>query len=100
MIRLFAAAAAAALVAACASYPERAVVQGGELGGLTFSDAPVGAVVFVNGAEMGPAAAFDGVAGVLELDRGRYHVEVRLGGQALVSRQIYLGDAIADIDVR
>ncbi|MFW5660416.1 MAG: hypothetical protein ACOC05_03395 [Oceanicaulis sp.] len=101
MIRILAAILlGAAPLTACASYPERAVVQGGELGGLTFSDAPAGAVVFINGQQVGSAQSFDGVNGVLELERGRYLVEVRAGGQVLLTREVYVGEAVADLNVQ
>ncbi|MGJ3233250.1 MAG: hypothetical protein ACFE0P_15780 [Oceanicaulis sp.] len=100
MLRLFMILAATVSLSACASYPERTVTQGGERGAIALQDAPAGAELFVNGASMGPAAQYDGEAGVLELERGRYLVEVRVGAQTIFQREVYLGDAVMTLDVR
>lgn len=101
MLRFLLTAAAVFSLGACAtSYPERTVTQGSERGAIALADAPVGAMLFVNGSPMGLAAQYDGEAGVLELERGRYLVEVRLGAQTIFQREVYLGDAVMTLDVR
>jgi hypothetical protein len=89
-------------VTACAtSYPQREVTQGGSEATLAFSDAPEGAMVFLNRQPVGEATMFDGVEGVLEVPPGRHLVSVMLGNATLYEQEVYVGrNATLTIDVR
>lgn len=88
-------------LAACASYPERDVVQGGEQGALAFTDAPPGAIVFVDNIAAGEAARFDGRNLVLEIAPGRHLVRVQNAGTVLLEREVFVGrGAVVTLDVQ
>jgi hypothetical protein len=87
------------LVSACV-YPMSRVEQGANGGSLFFPRVEAGVRVFVDGADMGEATAYDGQRNVLGVSAGGHRVSLRQGGTTLYDRQIYVGaDARLAIEV-
>ena len=53
---------------------------------------PSGAMLYVDGVEIGPAVEYNGDPNVLLLEPGTHRVEVRTGGQTLYSSDLFLGE--------
>ena len=83
----------AALLQGC-SYPEPATVeQQDRRPVIGISGAPVGAVLFVDGLEMGPIEKYDGKNGVLMVESGKHLIELKaINGEVLHSEELFLAN--------
>jgi hypothetical protein len=97
-IRILGILAACAFATACA-YPVSTVEQGGSGSGLSFSNAPADARAWVDGADAGAAAVFDGKKTVLSVSPGRHQVVVKSATATLYDKPVYVG-AGSRIDVK
>ncbi|MDZ8118481.1 hypothetical protein [Pontiella agarivorans] len=81
----------AGLFSGCA-YPEKAKVEQKDARPtLGIAGAPAGAKLFVDGLDMGPAARFNGKAGVLLVESGKHQIEVRSpSGAVLYTEEVFL----------
>jgi hypothetical protein len=75
---------------ACGTYPKSRVEQGAAPTGLYFT-APVSAHAWVDGSDIGEAAAHAGINTFLPVAPGLRHVTIRLGEAVLLDQQIYVG---------
>lgn len=81
----------AALLAGCA-YPVSTIQQGAEQSALFVPNAPVGAMVEVDGRILGPAIAADGKkAAILPVSAGKHRVVVKGANGSLFDKEIYVG---------
>ena len=80
-----------ALLCACTSLPETNVHTGAATPSLIVSGAPAGAVLYVDGLAMGPAAQYDGNPKMLAVLEGTHQVEVRQGATVVYSEKAYVG---------
>ena len=80
-------------------YPEAAKIEQKESRpAIGVAGAPAGAVVFVDGLEMGQASKFDGKRHVLLVESGTHLVEVKSAdGQVLHSETLFLGSSTTKI---
>lgn len=88
MKQLFCAAAAALAMTACAM-PHSTVQSGQGRPTLRVTGAPAQSVLVVDGVQMGPASAYDGVQSVLKIEEGPHRIEVQQGGRALLTRSVF-----------
>lgn len=86
---------AAALLLGGCRYPEPAKVEQKDARpALGISGAPEGALLFVDGLEMGPVSRYDGTDGVLLVESGKHVLEVRsAAGDVLFRQEIFLGSS-------
>jgi hypothetical protein len=77
--------------AAGCAYPVSSVEQGSSASALYFSPAFAAAHVWVDGADMGVASAFDGKKSVLPVTSGRHRVVVKGDGAPLFDQPVYVG---------
>ena len=75
---------------ACA-YPVSTADQGAASAGIYFPNAPLTARVFVDGADAGEAATFDGKKTLLVMAPGRHHLVVRQASTPIYDKPIYVG---------
>lgn len=80
-----------AMLSACA-LPQTTVRTGSAAPGLSVTGAPDGAVLYVDGLQMGPASQFDGNPQVLAVLEGAHKVEVRLGATTLYSEKVFVSN--------
>jgi len=76
---------AVAALAGC--MPQTTVRTGMSPPTLIVTGAPSGAVLFVDGLDMGSAAQYDGNPKVLAVLEGTHHVEVRLGANVVYRKK-------------
>lgn len=76
---------------ACA-YPKSQIAVKDPRPTISVSGAPADAVLYVDGLDMGEAALYDGVKKTLLLEPGMHHIEVKLGGNTLLSRKAFLDE--------
>jgi len=89
----------AILLSACAM-PSTAVRTTDTRPGLSFTGAPAGATVYVDGLLVGPAEEYDGKPGVLTVEPGTHQVAVKApDGSVLLERKVYLESEIKTITV-
>jgi hypothetical protein len=88
----------AALVQGCA-YPEPArIEQKDSRPAIGVSGAPEGAVLFVDGLQMGPAQQYDGKESVLLIESGKHRVEVKsAGGEVLLAETVFLSGSTTKV---
>lgn len=88
----------AALVQGCA-YPEPArIEQKDSRPAIGVSGAPKGAVLFVDGLQMGPARQYDGKERVLLIESGKHLVEVKsASGNVLLSETVFLSGSTTKV---
>jgi len=68
--------------------------------GLSFSGAPEGATVYLDGLPVGRAEQYDGQPGVLTVEPGAHQVSVKApDGTVLLERKVYLESEIKTIQV-
>ena len=81
----------AILVQGC-TYPDAAMVEQKDgRPAIGVSGAPKGAMLFVDGLEMGKASQFDGTKNVLLVESGKHRVEVKTAdGKVLLSETLFL----------
>ena len=80
---------AAVFLAGCA-LPTTGVRSGSVRPTLGVQGAPEGAELYVDGLSMGPAASFDGIHEVLNVEEGAHRVEVRLNGRVVHDERIVM----------
>lgn len=78
----------AAALAGCAM-PATEVKTGSVRPALAVQGAPAGAMLYVDGLQIGEAARYDGKAQKLMIEEGAHRVEIRQGGTVLHSQQIF-----------
>jgi hypothetical protein len=78
-----------ALLCACA-LPETNVRTGAAAPSLIVNGAPAGAVLYVDGLAMGPAAQYDGKPKMLAVLEGAHRVELRQGDTVVYSEQAFV----------
>lgn len=66
--------------------------------GISLSGAPAGAVLFVDGLDMGPAKAYSGHK-ALRLEPGSHLIELRQGGTVLFSQRVFIESGLKEIRV-
>lgn len=77
------------LLAACA-LPQTTVKSGSSQPGLLVKGAPDGAMLIVDGLDLGAAKQFNGRPKVLAILEGAHKVSVRLGSELLYDEKIFL----------
>jgi hypothetical protein len=80
---------AALMLSACA-LPQTNVRTGLPSPSLVVTGAPAGAVLFVDGLSMGPAAQYDGNPNTLAVLEGTHQVEVRSGATVLYGEKVFV----------
>jgi hypothetical protein len=78
-----------ALLSACA-LPETNVHTGASAPSLVVNGAPAGAILYVDGLAMGPAAQYDGQPKMLAVLEGAHRVELRQGDTVVFSEQAFV----------
>lgn len=68
--------------------PTTQVVSGAERPAIAIKGAPDGAELYLDGVSMGVANRYDGARQTLVVEEGVHVVELRAGGQVLMSRKI------------
>ena len=88
----------AALLQGC-TYPEAAKIEQKDARpAIGISGAPKGAILFVDGLQMGKTAQFDGTKGVLLVESGKHLVEVKTAaGETLHSETLFLSNSTTKI---
>ena len=81
----------AATLSGCA-YPAKQVSTVDDRPGIYVAGAPSEAVLFVDGIEMGRAAAFDGNPKILLLEPGTHRLKIIHGADVLLSQDVFLGE--------
>jgi hypothetical protein len=80
----------AAMLAGCAM-PATTVTTGSARPALAVQGAPAGAILYVDGLQIGDAARYDGKTQRLMIEDGAHRVEIRQGGAVLHTQQIFAG---------
>ncbi len=88
----------AALLQGC-SYPDAAKIeQKDSRPAIGVSGAPEGAMLYVDGLEMGVASQYDGTENVLLIESGKHLVEVKTAnGKILLSETLFLSSSTTKI---
>jgi hypothetical protein len=73
------------------TYPTQTIEQGTASGHLSFTGAPAGTRIAVDGNDVGAAEYFDGAKHVLDVTPGTHRVVARTGGQVIYDNQVYVG---------
>ena len=73
-------------------YPNQQVQTVDDRPGISIVGAPSGAILYIDGLEIGPAHRFDGNPNYLIIEPGKHHVEIRQGTELLHSVDIYAGE--------
>lgn len=73
------------------TYPTSTVRAVDERPAIAISGASKGAILLVDGVQMGDASAFDGDPKVLVLEPGTHTVEIQRGGVVIYSEKVFLG---------
>jgi len=81
-----------ALVLASCALPDTNVRTGSPRPTLVIKGAPIGAVVIIDGLEIGPTENYDGNPGALVVEEGVHLVEVRRAGQVIHSERIFISN--------
>lgn len=82
------------LVLAGCSYPNSSVRTVDSRPAIAIANASPTAVLLVNGVQIGPAAAYDGIKAKLQLDRGTHKVTIQDMGRVVYETTVYLGDEV------
>ena len=100
MRKAFPAVALALLLSAC-TMPSTAVRTGDTRPSLAFEGAPKGAVVYVDGLNMGDAEKYDGQPGVLVVEPGTHLVSIKdRNGSVIFERKLYVESEIKTLKVQ
>ncbi|MGH8616929.1 MAG: hypothetical protein ACREUW_04510 [Burkholderiales bacterium] len=79
------------LLASC-SVPDTNVRTGSPRPALVIKGAPMGAIIVVDGLEVGVSEQYDGNPGALVVEEGVHVVEVRRAGQVIHSERIFISN--------
>jgi starvation-inducible outer membrane lipoprotein len=82
---------AMAMALAGCALPATEVKTGSLRPALVVQGAPAGAVLYVDGLQIGEAARYDGKAQKLMIEEGAHRIEIRQGGTMLHAQQIFAG---------
>lgn len=90
-----------ALLAGCSvKNPESRVDVIDDRPQIAIANAPSGAVLMVNGIEVGEAGSYDGKSATLRVPKGTHRIEVVKDGNVLLSETVFLaGDMIKTLSV-
>lgn len=92
MKKLFVVCIVAIMLAGC-SYPAPTVISTPDnRSSIAVSNAPVGAVLIVDGLDMGAASLYDGKQKVLLVEPGTHRVRITKDGDTLISEKLFLGE--------
>jgi hypothetical protein len=75
-------------------YPVKQVNTIDDRPGIYVVDAPAGAILYIDGIEMGRAAKFDGNPTVLLVEPGTHRLKIVNDGVVLLSSEVFLGEGV------
>ena len=75
----------------CAPFPTSVSIQDATTASLYFPATSKQARVFIDGADAGDAATFDGKHSVLTVEPGTHHIVIRLGTQVTLDQMLFVG---------
>ena len=78
------------LVVAGCTLPQTTIRTGAAAPGLAIKGAPAGAVLLVDGVQVGPASQYNGNPAVLAVLEGVHAVEIRDGGGTIFKEKIFV----------
>lgn len=84
--------AALALFLAAACMPETMVQTGAQRPAIMIKGAPEGAILYVDGLQIGPASKYDGNPNVLNVLEGLHQIEVRQGATVVHQEKTYVSN--------
>ena len=67
---------------------------------LAFKNAPEGAVLFVNGLNMGPANEYNGDPKILNVETGTHSLRITANGAVIFEQRVFVESALKTITVR
>jgi hypothetical protein len=67
---------------------------------LAFKGAPEGAILFVDGLNMGPAGQYDGEPKVLAVETGTHVVRVMVNNQTIFEQRVFVESSLKTITVK
>lgn len=67
---------------------------------LAFKEAPEGAVLYIDGLNMGPAGQYDGETKVLTIEPGTHTVRVTVNNEAIYEQRIFVESSLKTITIK